>query len=94
MRFGYIKNGMSLSLRAAACVGCGACVDVCPHGVFSLADGKASVADRESCMECGACAKNCPVSALSVKAGVGCAAAIIVGKLTGTAPNCGGDTCC
>ncbi len=94
MRFGYIKNGSSLSLRAASCVGCGACVDVCPHGVFSLADGKASVTDRERCMECGACARNSPVSALSVTAGVGCAAAIIVGKLTGTAPNCGGDTCC
>jgi hypothetical protein len=28
-------------------------------------------------MECGACAQNCPVQAIAVKAGVGCAAAVI-----------------
>lgn len=30
-----------------------------------------------SCMECGACAINCPVEAISVRPGVGCAAAIV-----------------
>jgi len=47
------------------------------------------MADRDACMECGACARNCPTGALSVKAGVGCAAAIIVGALRGTEPTCG-----
>jgi hypothetical protein len=42
---------------------------------------------------------NCPFSALSVKPGVGCAAAIIKGMLTGTEPECGcsdssGSSCC
>lgn len=90
----YMKNGDSLELRAEACVGCGACVDVCPHGVFRIEGGKATVAGRGWCMECGACARNCPASALSVRAGVGCAAAIIAGKLLGSAPTCGGDACC
>jgi ferredoxin len=93
----YLKNGETLSLDAEACVGCGACVDVCPHAVFRLQAGKAVVALRGACMECGACARNCPASALSVQAGVGCAAAIIMGKLTGSAPSCGGEAaggCC
>jgi hypothetical protein len=45
-------------------------------------------------MECGACSLNCPAAAITVSAGVGCAAAIIIGKLRGTAPTCGGDSCC
>jgi len=90
----YLKNGETLILDAEACVGCGACLDVCPHAVFRLEAGKAVVALRGACMECGACARNCPVSAISVKAGVGCASAIIIGKLTGTAPSCGGDSGC
>jgi hypothetical protein len=40
-------------------------------------------------MECGACARNCPVSAIEVRVGVGCAAAVIAGKLSGRAPSCG-----
>jgi ferredoxin len=55
------------------------------------------VLERSACMECGACAKNCPFGAISVKAGVGCAQAIIIGKLRGTAPECGcggGSGCC
>ncbi|MBL8965713.1 MAG: 4Fe-4S binding protein [Spirochaetaceae bacterium] len=87
-RWSYLNNGASLALDAAACVGCGACLELCPHGVFSLEAGKARIAHRESCMECGACAGNCPTGALSVKAGVGCAAAVINGLIRGTAPSC------
>jgi len=84
----YLKNGETLSLDASRCTGCGSCIDICPHAVFVLEGGKASVAGRGRCMECGACARNCPAGALSVVAGVGCAAAIIVGKLRGRAPTC------
>ena len=128
----YLKNGESLRLESELCVGCGACLEVCPHAVFvmeetiarkegvgaGLAEGQAEgfgaaslagaadieprprkaarIRDREACMECGACARNCPASALSVKAGVGCAQAIIIGKLRGTAPDCGcgSSGCC
>lgn len=95
----YLKNVVTLELTADRCIGCGMCVEVCPHNVFELNAGKANLVNRDYCMECGACVRNCPVEALTVKAGVGCAAAIIRGKLKGGAPCCGGDgegnsSCC
>jgi len=94
MTLTYPKNGDTLTLNAEVCIGCGACVDVCPHAVFRIVKGKAEIARKATCMECGACAMNCPVGALSVKQGVGCAGAIIVGKLRGVDPSCGGSGCC
>ena len=97
MKHKYLKDVATLNLSAEKCIGCGRCTEVCPHDVFSLTDKKARIKDINSCMECGACAMNCPVSAISVKASVGCAAAIIKGWLTGSEPNCGcsgnGDCC-
>lgn len=94
-RWRYIKNGSSLKLDDARCVGCGACVEVCPHGVLAIQDGKALIADRLACMECGACALNCPALAFSVTPGAGCAAAIIAGMLRKGAPDCScGEGCC
>jgi ferredoxin len=43
----------------------------------------------DACTECGACQKNCPFAAIEVEEGVGCAAAILIGLLTGTEPTCG-----
>lgn len=93
----YLKNVVTLQLDEHKCVGCGMCAVVCPHGVFTISGGKASISDIEACMECGACAQNCPFQALSVRSGVGCAQAIIKGALHGTAPCCGptdGPGCC
>jgi ferredoxin len=75
--FRYLPNVATLSLDADACVGCGMCTTVCPHGVLVMKGRKALVADSNGCMECGACANNCPVSAIGVSPGVGCAAYII-----------------
>jgi len=96
MRHQYLEGVTTLAYHAEKCVGCGRCTEVCPHGVFDMDESKATVVRKESCMECGACAKNCPYSAISVNAGVGCAAAIIMGWLTGTEPSCGcsGDSDC
>jgi len=93
----YLEGVSTLKLDRQVCIGCGLCVAVCPHGVFSVEEKKARILDLDRCMECGACARNCPVAALAVKAGVGCASAIIYGWLTGKEPSCdcgGGDTCC
>ncbi len=73
----YLKDVVTLQLDGEACTGCAMCATVCPRGVFEISHGKARVADRDCCIECGACALNCPAAAVSVRAGVGCATAII-----------------
>lgn len=96
MRLTYLRNVVTLKLDRAVCVGCGRCLDVCPHGVFELEEeGKARIVARDACMECGACARNCPVGALFVKNGVGCAVGILNAKL-GRASSCCGESqsCC
>lgn len=75
--FRYLPNVATLSLDADACVGCGMCTNVCPHGVLVMEERQALVADLDGCMECGACANNCPTGAVRVTPGVGCAAYII-----------------
>jgi ferredoxin len=84
----YLENVVTLQLNTEKCIGCGMCAEVCPHGVFALEDRKAQIVDRNACIECGACAGNCPVEALTVKAGVGCASAIINSWLKGGEPSC------
>ncbi|MHB9035766.1 MAG: mercury methylation ferredoxin HgcB [Armatimonadota bacterium] len=99
MKQQYLKNIVTLDLNKDCCIGCGRCLEVCPHSVFALDSDKAAIRDRDMCMECGACARNCPTGAITVRAGVGCASAIIRGKSNGSAPCCGesgdgGASCC
>ena len=95
MRHKHLKKVATLNLLNEKCIGCGACADVCPHRVFKIENRKAKITN-DFCMECGACALNCPAKAIEVNAGVGCAAAIIKGWITGSEPSCdcsGGDCC-
>ena len=89
MKHRYLKNVATLKLNSDKCTGCKKCIEVCPHKVFAIKNGKSEIIDKDGCMECGACAKNCPFNALEVKPGVGCASAIIMGWLTGREPSCG-----
>ncbi len=75
--FRYLKNVATLKLDQPTCIGCGRCLEVCPHQVFELIEKKADIRDLDACMECGACALNCPVKAIKVDAGVGCASGMI-----------------
>ena len=52
------------SVDQSVCVGCEACVGLCPTSAISMEDGKAHV-DGDTCVECGACVATCPVSAIS-----------------------------
>lgn len=94
----YLKNVVTLKLNIEKCTGCGMCMEVCPHAVFKINGDKCDIVDKDRCMECGACAKNCPFNAIYVRSGVGCAYAIIMGKLLGTEPTCGcsdsSGSCC
>ncbi|WP_434512101.1 mercury methylation ferredoxin HgcB [Desulfitobacterium sp. AusDCA] len=96
MRHQYLKNVVTLKLNTERCTGCGQCLEVCPHQVFILSEGKTVINDKDRCIECGACVKNCPFNALEVNPGVGCASAIIKRWLTGTEPNCdcSDGSCC
>jgi NAD-dependent dihydropyrimidine dehydrogenase PreA subunit len=85
----YLANVTTLQYDADICKGCARCVEVCPQGVFEMRDKRAVITDRDLCMECGACAKNCDFGAITVKSGVGCAAAIINSMMTGGEPTCG-----
>jgi NAD-dependent dihydropyrimidine dehydrogenase PreA subunit len=89
MRLKYLKGVATLKFDPSRCGGCGLCAAVCPHAVFHIKNHKAHIVDLDLCMECGACAKNCAANALTVRAGVGCAAAVIQGKVMGMEPSCG-----
>jgi len=89
----YIRNGATLELDQEKCTGCGLCTIVCPHAVLAISDKKAQIIQRDACMECGACSTNCPFAAISVQAGVGCAAAILRGKMVDGKLVCDCDCC-
>ena len=86
----YLRNVSTLTIDDAKCIGCGMCLEVCPHEVMGMDGKRAHVVHRDACMECGACSRNCPASAISVQAGVGCAAAVINGMLGRSDASC----CC
>ncbi len=89
-RLQYLRNVVTLELDENKCIGCGMCIEVCPHEVFRMNGKRVQITDRDACMECGACSRNCPTNALSVQAGVGCAAAVINGMLGRNNASC----CC
>jgi len=88
MALSYLKNVVTLEYDPGKCTGCGRCPEVCPHGVFIMNGPKAVLTDRDFCMECGACARNCAEGAIAVRAGVGCAWAILLSRLKKTEVVC------
>lgn len=51
----------------AHCIGCGACVDVCPEGnVLGVIAGKAAIINGHKCIGHGLCAEACPVGAIEI----------------------------
>ena len=99
-KFVALSRRNTLAFNAEACINCGMCSAVCPHGVFtpgSRGTRQMQIVRADACMECGACMCNCPTDALFVDSGVGCAAAMINAALRGLKePTCGGPelACC
>ena len=50
------------------CIGCGACVKVCPLDVMRLdrANGKSVIAYIENCQSCGQCYLHCPTESIGI----------------------------
>lgn len=49
------------------CIGCGACVEVCPEGdVLAVIAGKAAIVNGHKCIGHGLCAEACPVGAIEI----------------------------
>jgi thioredoxin reductase (NADPH) len=54
-------------INISYCIGCGACVDVCPEGdVLAVIAGKAAIVNGPKCIGHGLCAEACPVGAIEI----------------------------
>ena len=62
-----IDRTVTAKIDADTCIGCEACVKVCPNRTISMQDGKAAVTGDRS-LSCGHCMAACPVDAISVEA--------------------------
>ena len=56
---------MPAKVNKDTCIGCGACVGVCPVEAIKLEDDGKAVVDEGVCIDCGACVATCPVGAIS-----------------------------
>jgi NAD-dependent dihydropyrimidine dehydrogenase PreA subunit len=52
-----------IRIKETLCTGCGTCLEVCPTGALSLANGLATV-DQSLCAQCEACIGACPEQAI------------------------------
>lgn len=59
---------MAAVIDAEHCIGCGACVDICPGDVIYLDEGKnvAVVKYPDECWHCTCCRIECPQDAVSI----------------------------
>jgi thioredoxin reductase (NADPH) len=54
-------------IDANHCIGCGACVEVCPEGdVLAVIGGRAAIVNGHKCIGHGLCADACPVGAITI----------------------------
>ena len=60
----YFKH--SLVVDENLCLGCTACMRMCPTGAIRIRDGKAVISDNK-CVDCGECIKICPHKALHIQ---------------------------
>jgi len=55
-----------VTVDQAKCDGDGACVNVCPQGVFKMASEKSEPENMSECISCLTCVENCPQQAITV----------------------------
>lgn len=59
-----VHSGPELLFHPDRCVGCGACLAVCPTAAHRRGADGAHQLDRQACTVCGACVRACPAAAL------------------------------
>ena len=52
--------------KSEKCVDCGACISVCPTGVFERGEDDRIVVNEVKCIRCGFCVGVCPLNALKL----------------------------
>lgn len=56
-----------IKINTAKCNGCGACVEICPVGIYTIVNEKVKIShSSEECLGCRACEASCPVGAISI----------------------------
>ena len=62
-----MRSAPELLTHPARCIGCGACVAVCPRGAaFPAGDGRGLEPGVKECEACGACVEACPTGAREI----------------------------
>jgi len=46
------------------CAGCGACVEICPHGAIKIREDGKAIIDQKKCRGCDLCKDICPLGAI------------------------------
>ena len=47
----------------SSCIGCGLCVEACPHNAIHVSNGVATIL-QSRCQQCGLCVNACPQNAI------------------------------
>lgn len=58
---------MPVTVDKEVCIGCGACVGVCPVGALELDENGKSGCNEDICISCMSCIPVCPVSCITEK---------------------------
>ncbi|KAH0569458.1 Ferrodoxin [Spironucleus salmonicida] len=49
------------------CIGCQACIGVCPTSCITAKDDGKSIIDAPACVDCGCCEGACPVACINTE---------------------------